>query len=465
MSSDTAVASLPLPGNWPEFVNRVLVYVCSLLKVALDTELGRRMDSAIYPAREQAEIDRLTQELQTEREVNRLLTSRYARMRPSKRAHYRKPERLRILELRALNGWTAARTAEIFLVDEGTVLRWAKELRELGRDRYLEAAPPVNKFPAFVDRVVEKIAVAMPDPTKRKIASALSRLGLHISASAVADRLKNPTEPIEPESGEDVATEEASEPCEQKEPSRTVAAHYENHVWNVDFTQIPTGGGTWTPWLPFSLPRVWPFCWHVAIALDMFSRKVMGFAVFRKEPTTQETQRFLERVMETAGVKPKYLVIDQGSQFTANEFRGEDGKGGWCLKHGIVPRFGAFGKFGSIAIIERFNRTLKRELLRRVLIPFGLDAMCEELRVAIEWHNAHRGHASLNNRTPDEVYFDRAPANERPRWEVRAKWPRESGCAQPYVPVRGECGVKLELDVAFYEGRKHLPVFTLRKVA
>jgi hypothetical protein len=91
--------------------------------------------------------------------------------------------------------------------------------------------------------------------------------------------------------------------------------------------------------------------------------------------------------------------------------------------------------------------------------------MRDEVRVAIEWYNSCRGHTSLNNRTPAEVYFDRAPANERPRWEARAKWPRKSGCARPFVPVRGECGVRLRVEVAFYEGREHLPVFKLRKVA
>jgi len=465
MSSDAVVECPPLPRNWPRFVNRALVYVCSLLKVALDSELGRRMDSPLYPTREGAEIDRLTQELHTEREVNRLLTARYARMRPCARAHYRKPERLHILELRALNGWTASRTAEIFLVDEGTVLRWAKELRELGRDRYLEATPPVNRFPAFVDRIVANIAVAMPEPTKRKMATVLARLGLHISASAVADRLKDPPEPTEPESDQDVACDEVSAPSSQEMSSRTVAAHYPNHAWNVDFTQVPTGGGTWTPMVPFSLSRVWPFCWHVAVAMDMFSRKAMGFAVFKKEPTSAETQQFLDSVIDSSGVKPKYLVTDQGSQFTADGFKGTEKKPGWCQLRGIIPRFGAVGKYGSIAVIERFNRTLKSDLLRHVRIPYAMSAMRDEVRFAIEWYNHHRGHSSLNNRTPDEVYFDRAPANERPRYETRGKWPPGSGCARPYVPIRGECGVTLELDVAYYQGRKHLPVFKLRKVA
>jgi len=350
------------------------------------------------------------------------------------------------------------------------VRRWIKELREVGEDKLLEVQPPVNSFPAFVDRIIGQIAVALPQPTKRRIADVLARAGLHMSASAVADRLKSEPPSADPE--EDVASDEDGRPpCEQPAP-RTVAAHYENHVWNVDFTQAPTGGGTWTPMLPFSLPGVWPFVWlalkscgactsgHVAIALDMFSRKVMGFALFRKEPTSADTQCFLDRVIAAAGRAPKYLVTDRGTQFTSDEFTAT-----WCKRHGIKQRFGAVGKYGSIAVIERLNRTLKYELLRHIQIPYSLDAMREELRVAIEYYNAYRPHTHLNGRTPDEVYFDRSPANEQPRYETRGTWPPGSGCARPYVPIRGERGVKLELEVAYYEGRKHLPVFELRKVA
>ena len=153
-------------------------------------------------------------------------------------------------------------------------------------------------------------------------------------------------------------------------------------------------------------------------------------------------------------------MTDQGKQFTASEF-----KDTWCARHGIKPRVGAVGKYGSIAVVERFNRTLKYEGLFLTTISFGLDAMRRETHLIVEHYNRFRPHQGLNGRTPDEVYFDRELANEKPRWEPRSKWPRESGCAAPYVPVRGECGARLELEVSYLEGRKHLPIFGLRKVA
>ena len=91
--------------------------------------------------------------------------------------------------------------------------------------------------------------------------------------------------------------------------------------------------------------------------------------------------------------------------------------------------------------------------------------MREETRLIVEHYNRFRPNENLMCRTPDEVYFNREPAVEKPRWEPRPKWPRESGCAAPYVPVKGECGTRLDLKVRFLEERKHLPIFRLREAA
>ncbi len=446
---------LPLPKSWPNLAKRALVLVNSLLKVSFDIELGRRLDCASHHAREHAEHELLRLDSDSDREVLRLVSARLGRLDPKKRPHYTKAERFRILELRALNGWTAVHTAKRFILDEKTVFRWMRELAETGEEKLLTIEPPVNKFPDFVDRIIARMVVAIPRPTKRKIACCLARAGLHISASAVYDRMKAPSGP-----DSDVAAVEDPPMAGKPKSPRTVAAYYPNHVWNVDFTAVPIRGGFWSPLSPFSLLQCWPFCWWVAVAEDMFSRKVMGFAVFKSSPTSRDTQEFLERASEAVGHSPKYLVTDQGGQFTADEF-----KKTWCRRQHIKPRFGAVGRYGSIAVIERFNRTLKYEGLFLITIPFRLTRMREETRLIVEHYNRFRPHQGLTGRTPDEIYFNREPAIEKPRWEPRAKWPRTSGCAAPYVPVKDECGVTLRLEVSYLEGRKHLPVFKLRKAA
>ena len=164
--------------------------------------------------------------------------------------------------------------------------------------------------------------------------------------------------------------------------------------------------------------------------------------------------------MHLAKAKPKHLITDKGPQFWCTGFKE------WCRRKNIKPRFGAVGKHGSIAVTERLILTLKQVLARLVLIPYRREAFLRELQYLRTWYNAHRPHMSLEGRTPQEVYRrDRHPANRRPRHEPRANWPRPSPCAKPTTLVKGKPGVRLELDVQFLAGRRHLPIVRIRKVA
>jgi hypothetical protein len=186
----------------------------------------------------------------------------------------------------------------------------------------------------------------------------------------------------------------------------------------------------------------------------------MGFALFKKQPTSLQVRQFLGRVIQLAGKTPKHLVCDQGPQFTDNDFKQ------WCKhKFGRRPRYGAVGKHGSIAVIERFIRTLKDDYLRKILIPYHMDSMRSEMAMFINWYNAFRPHETLDGATPIERYENSTPAIETPRYEPRRKWPRKSRCAKPVVPVEGRRGVKLELVISFMDENRKLPVIELRHVA
>lgn len=139
--------------------------------------------------------------------------------------------------------------------------------------------------------------------------------------------------------------------------SHTVTAKRPNHVWHIDLTLVPTGG-FWTAWLPFSLPQCCPFCWWIACIIDHFSRRVMGVAVFRKQPDSRQVQQFLAKTIPENNAKPKYVICAKGCQFWCKAFKR------WCRRRKIRPRFGAVGHYGSIAVIERFIRTLKDDGLR-----------------------------------------------------------------------------------------------------
>ncbi|MCH7685302.1 MAG: transposase, partial [Planctomycetes bacterium] len=231
------------------------------------------------------------------------------------------------------------------------------------------------------------------------------------------------------------------------------------HVWNVDLTTVPISGGFWVPWSPLTLPQCWPFCWWVAIVLDHYSRRVMGFAVFSDLPSSEDIQAFLDRTIEISGASPKHLISDKGGQFWCDGFKA------WCDRLTIKPRFGAVGKHGSIAVLERFIGTMKREGTRRWLIPMRQTTFQNELKLFIDWYHEHRPHSALDGCTPYEVHHALPPANRQPRCKPRSRWPRKSRCAKPQTLVAGQPGTEFTLKIDFVKGRQHLPIVTLKRAA
>jgi hypothetical protein len=185
----------------------------------------------------------------------------------------------------------------------------------------------------------------------------------------------------------------------------------------------------------------------------------MGYAVFDQQPTSKAVRTFLGRVIGRAVTAPRHLITDQGRQFRDKGFRR------WCRRRGVCQRFGAVGKYGSIAIVERVIRTIKNECTRRLLVPYVRTRFQRELSFYICWYNEHRPHGALETRTPNEVYSGLAPACLAPRFEPRNKWPRGSPCAGPQATVRGRRGQRLELSVSYMSRRKHLPIVELKRAA
>ena len=141
----------------------------------------------------------------------------------------------------------------------------------------------MNTFPEFVGYLVRRLKVLCPSMGKARIANVLCRAGLHLGSTTVRRMLKETDRPKRPT------------PAHSKAPGRVVTARRPNEAWHVDLTTVPTALGFWVPWLPCSLPPIWPFCWFVAVVVDHFSRRVMRVAVFKKEPTSKAIRDFLDR--------------------------------------------------------------------------------------------------------------------------------------------------------------------------
>jgi transposase InsO family protein len=174
----------------------------------------------------------------------------------------------------------------------------------------LRTPAPVNKYPEFVRAIVLRLQTLGGHLGKVEIAQVLARAGLHLAASTVGRIRKEPP------------AREPTPPPVKPMPSarRVVTAKRPNHVWHADLTVVPTRAGMWASWLPFALPQCWPFCWWFAVVVDHYSRKALGYAVFKKQPTSEQVRAFLGRVIAQVGAAPKHLVTDSGAQFTAEAF-------------------------------------------------------------------------------------------------------------------------------------------------
>jgi len=437
--------TIPLPKQWPRRVRSGVLHAISLAHFSVTFTRSWAANSWNARIRLRQENDRLTQELALLREEMRIKDSRMLQIPAQRRPHYPPIERLAILELRAARAWSMSQAARRLLLSPATICSWMGRLDEEGPRAIVQTRQPVNKFPEFVAYNLRRLKVLCPSMGKAKITQVLCRAGLHLGSTTV-QRMLTPKPTPRPA------------PVSSSFP-RIVTAGRPNHVWHSDLSIVPTSLGFWTSWLPFALPQRWPFCWWIAVAVDHYSRRILGIAAFDEPPTSVEVRTFLGRTIRRVGEAPSHLITDQGKQFRDKKY------GGWCRRRGIRQRFGAIGKHGSIAIVERLIRSVKNECTRRILVPYRRGPLRRELALYVDWYNAHRPHDSLECRTPNKVYRDLDPACRAARFEPRRGWPRGSPCAGPQAAMRGRRGQRIELSVRFLSRRRHLPIVELKRAA
>ena len=256
-----------------------------------------------------------------------------------------------------------------------------KRIDEEGPNALVQLREPVNRFPQFVRYAVQRLKTLCPTMGKVKIAQVLSRAGLHLGVTTVGRILKEP-------------------PCPRPKAvtlvkGRVVTAREPGHVWHIDMTAVPTGGGLWTTWLPFALPQRWPFCWWCAVVVDHYSRRIMKIGVFADRPDSRAICTMLGQTVRQADAAPQYIVCDKESIFDCGAFRS------WVRRKGIQPpRYGAVGKHGSIAVVERLILTIKNECTRKIVVPVRRAGFRRELDWFTLWYNEHRPHMTLDGATP-----------------------------------------------------------------
>ena len=354
-----------------------------------------RLVCGLHCAAGDAEGDHLRVELARTREHVAILQSRLGRIEPCHRPRYAADRRFQILTFAQRYGLSLAEAARAFVLNVGTVARWASVVGNGTNDgtALVRPVPPVQRF-ADVVRHVVKLMDQMGFGRNRLIAATLARAGWRLSRETVRRIRQERGVPLPP-------TPRAPRPLMPRDP---------NHVWFLDLTTVPSAFRLWS--------------WKLAVVLDGAARFPVAAKLFRSEPTAEALLVLLQRAIATSGT-PRVLVTDQGAQFTARVFRRAVGA------LGIPHRYGAIGRTGSIARIERFWRTLKGILDRRLLRPARFSTYDLAIRQALRWYTAYRPHTALDGATPAERYLGVTPTPFPPRSPPRGRAGEDRG-APPF---------------------------------
>jgi transposase InsO family protein len=331
-----------------------------------------------------------------------ILLERLERVPAAHRPHYRRADRGRILHHKDVLHLSCREVARIYALTRSTVHRWVVDAIAPRRpDRPLVApAPPDRSYAGLLRQQVLNMAMAGFGGSLR-IAQTLALEGIRLSRSTVR-RWTMETEPtLEPSSKPRPAADRSRpSPAESAEASpklveQTVRARCPNHVLMVDVTWIKALFG---------------FCsFRLAVVIDVFSRFPLAWRLFDTEPSAEEMASVLDEAVARArrlhpDLSLRHFVTDKGACFTAAKFQET------ITRHGMKARFGAVGRHGSIAFIERLWLGLKdllqlrldRRLLREDLEP--------RIGLGLFYYSVLKPHQGLGGATPAEVYFQKEPA-------------------------------------------------------
>ena len=142
---------------------------------------------------------------------------------------------------------------------------------------------------------------------------------------------------------------------------------------------------------------------YLAAVIDWRSRKVLAHRL-----SNTLDAGFCVEAMEEAIVRygaPKVFNTDQGAQFTCEAFT-------TALKaHGVRISMDGKGRWIDNVYVERLWRSLKQEEVYRRAYESVSEAR-KAIGDYLRYFNQERPHQGLDNRTPDDVFYERKPLAE-----------------------------------------------------
>jgi putative transposase len=152
-----------------------------------------------------------------------------------------------------------------------------------------------------------------------------------------------------------------------------------NTAWVTDITYIRT----WQGWL------------YVAVVLDLFSRRIVGWAA---RPTIHREIVLDAVLMAVRHRRPRGTVIhsDQGSQFGSDAWRR------FCRSHQLEPSMSRKGNCWDNAVAESFFSSLKKERIKKQIYRIREFALVDVADFIDNFYNRVRRHSYLGGVSPDQ---------------------------------------------------------------
>ncbi len=159
---------------------------------------------------------------------------------------------------------------------------------------------------------------------------------------------------------------------------RAFATDRPNRLWIADITYVRT----WSGWL------------YLAVVLDTFSRRVVGWSMADDLQSTLVVDALNMALWNRRPMPGLIHHSDRGCQYTSLAF------GRRCREAGILPSMGRVGNAYDNAMAEAFFATLETELLTRRAFPHRGAARAALFDYIEGFYNPHRRHSALGYLSP-----------------------------------------------------------------
>jgi putative transposase len=159
---------------------------------------------------------------------------------------------------------------------------------------------------------------------------------------------------------------------------RKFTVNRSNKAWVTDITYIRT----WQGWL------------YLAVVMDLFSRKIVGWAT----SATLHRELILDAVLKAVRKrKPRDAIIhsDQGTQY------GSDGWKRFCKSNGLIPSMSRRGNCWDNAVAESFFSSLKKERIKKHIYKNRELATADIADYIDTFYNRTRRHSHLGGVSPE----------------------------------------------------------------